>query len=365
MPPPDRNITLQRIADELGLSITTVSRSLGSEARRYRISRKTEEKVRQLARSLGFTPNHVARSLRLKKTATIGLVIPDISNPFFAAIVRQITIGARAYRYSVIVCDSQDNEDAEIESIELLRARGVEGIVLCPVGRSAEHLAAFQNGDMPIVLADRYFPGVQLPYVVSDNAKGAREAVDYLIENGHRRVVCLQGMRGVSPNEDRLRGYREAFAERQIPVDETLIVGDSFSEENGYVTTKLLLKADRQFTAVFSFSNMISLGVLRALDEEGLRVPYDVSLVSFDDHPYLAYLSSPMTAVVQRTNEMGKIAVKMLFDRIRSKENTPIQGGILLPASLVIRQSVSNLSMSSPRMNAERLPGDRQMGQTG
>ena len=188
----------------------------------------------------------------MKKTATIGLVIPDVSNPFFADIVRQIALGARDYHYSVIVCDSQESVELEIESLALLRGRGVEGIVLCPVGRSAEHLAAFVESGPPMVLADRYFPGLAMPYVASDNFAGASEATAHLIANGHRRIVCLQGSPGTSPNEDRVRGYRETLRAHGLPVDERLIAGDSFGQQNGYVTTKLLLKTARDFTAIFA-----------------------------------------------------------------------------------------------------------------
>lgn len=337
------SITLKRIADQLGLSTTTVSRALGGQARRYRIGRETERKVRELAQSLGFAPNQLARGLRLKRTSTIGLVIPDISNPFFAGIARQIALGARNSGYSVIVCDSQDTEGLEIESLELLRGRGVEGIVLCPVGRSAEHLARFEQDASPMVLVDRYFPGLQLPYVVSDNFAGARDAINHLIENGHRRIACLQGLCGTSPNEDRLRGYREAINAAGLPLDESLIVGDDFGEQSGYIATKLLLKSARDFTAIFAFSNLISLGVVRALAEEGLRIPADISLIAFDDQPYSAYLAAPMTTVAQSAAEMGQIAVKLLFDRIQSPERA-VQGGILLPTSLVVRRSVQDLS---------------------
>jgi LacI family transcriptional regulator len=337
------SITLKRIADELGLSITTVSRSLAGQARRYRISRETEKAVRDLARSLGFTPNHSARSLRLKKTSTIGLIIPDISNPFFAGIAREVALGAKESGYSVIISDSQDHETSEMELIELLRSRGVEGIVLCPVGQSAEHLADFELAEMPIVLVDRYFPGLRLPYVVSDNFAGAREMTSHLIDNGHRRIVCLRGLSGTSPNEDRLRGYQAALEAAGIPLDESLLAGDAFGEQSGYITMKLLLKAAANFTAVFAFSNQIAMGALRALSEEGRRIPDDVSIACFDDQPYAAYLATPMTAVAQRTSEMGKIAVRLLFDRIQSSGQT-IQGGILLPTDLVVRNSVRNLN---------------------
>jgi LacI family transcriptional regulator len=339
------SITLKRIADELGLSITTVSRSLAGQARRYRISRKTEKAVQDLARSLGFTPNHLARSLRLKKTTTIGLIIPDISNPFFAGIAREVALGAKESGYSVIISDSQNNETSEMELIELLRSRGVEGIVLCPVGQSAEHLADFEQAEMPIVLVDRYFPGLRLPYVVSDNFAGARDITLHLINNGHRRIVCLRGLSGTSPNEDRLRGYQAALETAGIPLDESLLAGDAFGEQSGYITMKLLLKAAANFTAVFAFSNQIAMGALRALSEEGRRIPDDVSIACFDDQPYAAYLATPMTAVAQRTSEMGKIAVRLLFDRIQSPGQI-IQGGILLPTDLVVRKSVRNLNES-------------------
>jgi len=350
------SITLKQIADRLGLSVTTVSRALGPEARRYRIGRETERRVRELAATLGFAPNPLARGLRLKKTDTIGVVIPDVSNPFFAAIVRQIALGARACRYSVIVCDSQDSEDLEVESLGVLRSRGVEGIVLCPVGRSAAHLAGYEKEGPPLVLADRYFPGLRIPYVASDNFTGANEAILHLIDNGHRRIACIQGLRGASPNEDRLRGYREALAAREIPLDEALLAGDSFDEQGGYIATKLLLKTTPGFTAIFAFSNLISLGAIRALSEEGLSIPDDVSMVSFDDQPYAAYLASPMTVVSQSSTEIGQIAFKLLLDRIRSPERA-LQGGILLPTRLVTRGSVRNLGPSETERSRHRVCG--------
>ncbi len=352
----ENRVTLKHIAKELGVSATTVSRVLSGKARQFRIGRETEAAVQRLAAEMNFRPNRVARGLRLNRTESIGLVIPDVSNPFFAGIAKEVALGARDCGYSVIICDSQESEEREIESLELLRERGAEGVVLCPVGRSAEHLSTFAGKHWPMVLADRYFPGLPLPYVVSDNHAGAREAVDYLIDNGHNRIACVQGSRGTSPNEDRLQGYREALTAKQIEVDETLVVGDGFGEQNGYISTKLLLKSAPDITAIFAMSNLISLGVLRAIAEEGLRVPEDISVVSFDDQPYSAYLASPMTAVALRCSEMGRIAVKLLFDRIQSPDRA-ISGGILLPTSLVIRGSVRNLLATQTEGSRHRVCG--------
>jgi LacI family transcriptional regulator len=331
--------TLQRIALLSGLSMTTISRVLSGQAERYRISKKTETAVRRLAKAHNFVPNQLARGLRLKRTHTIGLIIPDISNPFFAGIAHQVILGTRRYGYSVILCDSLDAIDLEMESLALLQSRSVEGVVLCPAGQSGDHLAGFVDGKLPIVLVDRFFPDLALPYVSSDNAFGARQATELLIKNGHRRIACLQGLRGTAPNEGRVRGYKEALVAHQIPVNENLIVGDSFAEQSGYIETKLLLRAEPDVTAILALSNLNALGAIRALAEEKRRIPDDVSIVAFDDTPYSAYLATPLTTVAQANSEMGEVAVKLLFDHIQSPAKKP-KGGILLPTNLILRESV-------------------------
>jgi LacI family transcriptional regulator len=338
--------TLKHIADQSGVSATTISRVLTGQAGRYRISKETEAAVRKLAKELDFVPNQLARGLRLKKTLTIGLVIPDISNPFFAGIAQQATLGTRKHGYSVILCDSQDSTELEIQSLTLLQSRNVEGVVLCPVGRSSDHLMEFVSGKLPIVLVDRFFPELPLPYVSSDNVHGAKQATELLIENGHRRIACLQGLRSTSPNEFRIAGYKEALAKHHIPIDETLIVGDSFTEQSGYIETKLLLKTQPDVTAILSLCNLNALGAIRALAEEKRNIPKDISIISFDDPPYSAYLATPMTTVAQSYSEMGEVAVKLLFDQIQSSRGQT-KGGILLPTSLVDRKSVKQLQSQS------------------
>jgi LacI family transcriptional regulator len=191
--------TLQLMAERTGLSATTFSRVLTGQAERYRISEKTETTVRKLARGFNFVPNQLARGLRLKKTLTIGLIVPDLSNPLFAAIAREVASASRKQGYSVFLCDSQDTTELEVEELSLLQSRRVDGVMLCPVGQSSRHLEEFVEGRLPIVLVDRFFPDLQLPYVSSDNVSGARQATELLIANGHRRVACLQGVHGTSP----------------------------------------------------------------------------------------------------------------------------------------------------------------------
>jgi LacI family transcriptional regulator len=340
--PPDAQPTLQGIAERSGFSVTTISRVLSGQADRYRISKGTAAAVRKIAKEVDFVPNQLARGLRLKKTLKVGLVIPDVSNPFFAGIARQVTLGARKHEYSVVLCDSQDNIDMELRSLALLQSQHVEGVVLCPVGQSGAHLARLAGGKLPIVLVDRYFPDLPFPYVSSDNVTGAKQATEFLLTNGHRRIACLQGLAGTSPNESRVRGYREALAKHQVPVDEALIVGDSFTEQSGYIETKLLLRNDPELTAIFALSNLNALGAIRALAEENRHIPDDISIISYDDPPYAAFLATPMTSIAQSYSEMGDVAVKLLFDQIQSTRGQS-RGGILLPTSLVVRKSVKQM----------------------
>lgn len=334
--------TLQQMADRTGVSVSTISRVLSGQADKYRISKETQEVILTLARQLNFVPNQLARGLRLKKTLTVGLVIPDISNPFFAGIAQQVTLGTHKHGYSVILCDSEDSSELEAQALTLLQSRNIEGVVLCPVGLSSKHLLPFFQNGLPMVLVDRFFPDVAISYVSSDNVTGARQATELLVASGHRRIICLQGLRGTSPNEFRVRGYKEALARHHIPVDQSLIVGDSFSEKSGYIETKLLLRLQPDVTAILALSNLNALGAIRALAEENRRIPDDISLVSFDDPPYAPFLSPPMTTVGQSYLEMGAVAVKLLFDQIQFPRRQGT-GGILLPTTMVLRQSVKKL----------------------
>jgi LacI family transcriptional regulator len=211
------------------------------------------------------------------------------------------------------------------------------------VGQSGRHLEQFAGGKLPLVMVDRFFPELPFAYVSSDNLGGARQATEFLLDHGHRRIVCLQGLPGTSPNESRVRGYTEALTKHQVAFDPRLVVGDSFSEQSGYIETKLLLRNEfAQITAILALSNLNALGALRALAEERRNIPEDVSVISFDDPPYAAYLATPMTTIAQSYSEMGEVAVKLLFDQIQSTRG-PSPGGILLPTSLVVRKSVRRL----------------------
>ena len=331
--------TLQKIADQLGFSVSTVSRVLNGKAATYRISKKTEAIILKAAKELNFIPNQLARGLRLQKTFTIGLVIPDISNPFFSSIARSVQIEARKLNYSIMLCDSQESTYHEIDSLQHLLSRKVDGLIISPVGEDDDHLQQINNDGMPLVVMDRQFPKLKCSKVFSDNYHGALEAVEYLIDHGHKKIACIQGLLSSSVNKERVRGFKDAHKNHNIPIDASLLLGDSFGERNGYLGAKLLLNNTIRPTAIFALSNLISLGAIRAINEDGLKIPEDISLISFDDHPYSDFLATPLTTIEQQNINMGKIAIKLLFDQMNSpKKFEPIQ--VKLPTKLIKRKSV-------------------------
>jgi LacI family transcriptional regulator len=334
--------TLKNIAERVNVSVPTVSRVLAGKAKEFRISKETAAAIKTAAKELGYTPNYLASGLRLRKTHTLGLVIPDISNPFFAGVAREIEKTARSYSYSIIFCDSEESTRLEAEAVALLQGRKVDGMLVCPVGQEAHHLRQLRERHLPLVLIDRVLPEIACPFVGSDNRRGAIDAVNYLLDNGHRSIACIQGLRNTSTNLERVRGYVDAFSARGMPVDESLIVGTSFGEETGYIETKLLLSRTHRPTALFAFGNLIALGALRALAEGNQRVPEDISLLSFDDQRYFSFLATPVTTIAQQSEEIGRIAVKLLVDEIRSP-GAHTEGGIFLPPRLITRSSVARI----------------------
>jgi LacI family transcriptional regulator len=332
------HLSLKSFARIVGFSETTVSRVLNHKAAAYRISKKTEETIVRRAQELGFSPDHLAASLRTHKTFTIGLILPDISNPFFAGIAGTVQIEARKRGYAVLLAESQENSAIEKNALAGLVQRHVDGFVILPVGQVHQHITDLYHQGHAAVIIDRYFPDSDVPFVTSDNYRGAVDAIDYMIECGHRHIACIQGFPYAMPTIERVRGYRDALGRADLPVREEWIVGDSYSEENGYLETKLLLKETFVPTALFALGNLIALGALRAIKEEKLAVPQDISLISFDDQPYSNFLATPMTTVSQQTSEMGKIAMNLLLRQMQDKER--VEEGIKLPTTLIIRSSV-------------------------
>ncbi len=335
--------TLNDIAKAAGVSVSTVSRVVNNKTEKYRISNKTKKLVIETAKKLNYRPNELARGLRLKKTHTIGLIVPDIANPFFSQVTRIIQTKAYQLGYSLIVCNTDENVETEIAQIELLRSKGIDGFILMPVGSDSDHIKKLLNSNFPIVLLDRCFDELRTNSVVVDNYKAAYNATEYLLKNGHRKIAIIQGIPRTYTSNARLNGYLDALKSFNVKIDEQYIVGKDFRRENGYIETKLLLNLEKPPTAIFTTSDLITLGALQAIFEERNLIPNDISIVSFDDIDFGPYLISPLTAVSQPKEMMGEMAVKLLLEDIKLKGKSE-KKRIVLPAELIVRKSVRMLN---------------------
>lgn len=311
-------VTLNDVAAEVGVSPSTASRALSGQASAYRISQSTADAIQAAAKRLGFRPSRVARSLRLKRSELVGVVVPDIANPFFAAIASEVTKAAEQAGFSVILADSQGHTSREATLMQELLARQVEALVVCPVGVDSTHLLRAKETGVPVVLVDRTFPDADFVQVTSKHAHGAKQAIRMLTSRGHRRIGVLQGLPGTLPNSARLDGVRQALAEAQLAFDPNLVVGDDYTEQSGIESARVLLAPERRVSALFAFSMLNAFGALRVAQEMNLRVPDDLSIVAFDDSPFADFMAVPVSTVTQDVARLGKCAGELIIQSIQS-----------------------------------------------
>lgn len=332
--------TLDTIARNTGFSKSTISRVLNNKAYSSRISRETVEIILGEAERCGYTPNLIAKNLRKNHTQTIGLLVPSLSNPYFAEIASVIISEAQKCGYTTLVSDTKEDEELQNSSITTLISRPVDGIIIVPCGNDPAYLEQTNSQCVPVILVDRYYENSPLPYVVTNNFQGGYLATSLLIKNGHRDIACIQGPPGATPNKKRIEGYLLVLKENGLE-DRATIVGNEFSVQNGYLETKLLLNNEKRPTAIFALSNTIGLGAIKAIREARLKIPDDISLVSYDNNIYLDYLEPSITRIGQMVDEMGKMAVKLLHESISGHKE--IRSQIELSPEMILRESVAPL----------------------
>lgn len=339
--------TISSIAKATGFSVSTVSRVLSGLANKYRISEETVAIIKKEAKVSNYTPSLIARSLRTRKTNTIGLVLPSIDNPFFANIASIIINEAKSKNYTIILADTLENEENEAECIESLTSRNIDGAIIIPCGKNVKDLEQIANQGVPVVLIDRFFTDTSLPYVSTDNYMGASMAMDHLINNGHQMIACIQGTPSTMPVILRVEGYKDKMQKHSL-TEFITVVGNSFTIENGYSETIKLIKAENRPSAIFTLSNTITLGAYKAIKEYGLRIPEDISIVCFDNHLYLDYIEPRVTRIAQPIDEISTLATKILIDAMENKteEKNIKDNQLLLPPSLILGNSVLKLSSS-------------------
>ncbi|MCM2369472.1 LacI family DNA-binding transcriptional regulator [Aporhodopirellula aestuarii] len=338
--------TLSQVAEKAGVSVSVASRSLNGHAKAYRISDATASRVKEAADQLGFRPSQTARSLRLKKTGLVGVVVPDLSNPFFASISQSIALSAEAEGYSVIVADSREQTEHEIRLLHQLEDRQVEALVVCPVGTESKHLQEINKRGTPVVLADRTFPNCNLAQVTSEHRVGAAKATRLLTAQGHRVIGVLQGLPGTLPNEQRLSGHAEALEEIGVAFDPSLTMGNNFTEASGFDSAKKLLVDRPDITAFFAFSTPNAMGALRAAMESSRLVPDDLSIVAFDDCPYADLMSVPLTTVRQDVDRIGQLAAELALRAAVGSTSRKRKRRHDVKTRVIVRNSISSVRHS-------------------
>lgn len=307
------------MAERLGYSATTISRVLSGKAEKYRISPDTVNAVLREARRCNYSPSVAAQSLRTRRSNTIGLLLPSVANPYFADMASVIITELNSAGYTTIVVDTMESEQRLSESARSLISRQVDGILAVPCGEKGMDLEML-SAQIPVVLIDRYYEDTSLPYVTTNNYQGGLDATRHLLSRGHTRISCIQGVQSSMPNKERVRGYMKAMKDEGL-AQEIDIIGNEFSVQNGYLETKLLMSQQQRPTAIFALSNTIMLGALKAIREAGLRIPEDVALISFDNNLYMDYMTPPITRISQPVEDMAKLAVKILLDKIKGASN--------------------------------------------
>ncbi|MBR6089590.1 MAG: LacI family DNA-binding transcriptional regulator [Anaerolineaceae bacterium] len=323
-------VTIKDIAEKTGVSYATVSRTLNNLSG---VSSATREKVLAAAYEMGYRPNIHARSLKTNKTYTIALLVPDISNPFFADIAYAVDEYASGYGYTTILCNTNWNVETETRQLEQLQNQRVDGIIYKPAGNSPLDLTRLS---IPSVLFS-CIPGENETYIEIDNYKGGQIAADHLIDCGYRNFAYIGGKKSSQSNGNRISGYCGRLKERGIEISADHVLYGGFSLESGYKLASDLVGAFPEVDGIFCGNDLIALGVLQYLMEKNMRIPEDIGVIGFDDIILAGLPQIQMTTIAQPRSLMGKYAAELLINLIENRENP--NHHIMLEPQLVVRRS--------------------------
>jgi LacI family transcriptional regulator len=329
-------VTLKTIAQEAGVSITCASNIINGKTREY--SEHTIKKIQKIAKDRQYIPNTIARSMKTNSTMTLGLILPDITNPYYPELAKSIEETAYDFGYNIIYINSNDNIKKEKEAFTLLIERMVNGIIYVPSFNTTEISPEIEKCHIPIVMVDRAIEIKGIAGTVSSNDRlGAELATQYLVDHGYRNIFFISGEQQSVKTSDRILGFSDTLVRNNIPFDEGCIAKGDYSVEFGYQATQKFLNSHR-CDAVFTASDTLAIGALQALNANNIKVPDTVALIGYDNIYFSKYLSPPLTTVEQPKYEMGIAAVQMLVKIIekRTVGNTTV----IIDPKLVIRGSV-------------------------
>ena len=342
--------TIREVAESARVSYATVSHVINNTRL---VSQETRERVLEAMAALNYRPNALARSLRQGKSNTIGLVLPDSANPFFAEISRSIEDEAFKKGYSVFLCNTELDTQRELLYVDVLSKNQVDGIIFVATGDQADSLDFLLRQNMPVVMIDRDVPNVEADAVLTDNQLGGFLATRHLVELGHKHIACIAGPSTITPSAERIIGYRKALEQAGLSYDDKLVLRGDYHAQSGMEITYSILKMNPRPTAIFAMNDLMALGALRAAAEAGYSVPRDLAVVGYDNLELARFTNPPLTTISQPKKEIGAQAVNLLVDRISQKSRPPRR--LVLAPELIIRRSTKEhdgfMASSAPGLN--------------
>lgn len=330
-----KRATINDVAKEAGVSKTTVSHVINNT--RF-VEEETRNRVLKAIDDVGFQPSLIARSLTTNQTRTIGFIVSDATNTFFGDVLRGIEDILHSQNYSIMVCNTDEILEREDHYLNLMLGQRVDGIIAAATSQKWESLSRAESFRIPIILVDRYYEGLDFPFVGVDNQNGARLGTQCLIDSGHQQIGMLAGFQRLSTMRERLTGFKQALSDAGLELCPEWILESPLSIEDGVAAARKVLTLPHRPTALFVSNNLLSLGALMAIKELGLSCPEDIALVGFDDHPWSVVSNPPLTVVRQPSRQVGQIAATILLD-ILVNNNQPEHLITQLPCELVVRQS--------------------------
>jgi LacI family transcriptional regulator len=330
----DRPTTIKDVALHAAVSVATVSAVMNEN--KY-VSPELVDRVRESIAALGYQRNSFARGLKTQVSHSIGLIVPDITNPFYTNIVRGVADVANAHNYSVILGNTDEDPEKEKKYLQLLDSRQADGLIIAVTDHSHEYLQSLPIQNLALVSIDRSLFDLGIDTVMVDNRTGAQTAIEHLIALGHRRIGIVTGVRGIAPTEERLLGYTDALEKHGIAVDPALIAVAYPRVEGGKCGTTQLLSLAERPTALFIMAGIMVIGALQALANFGLHCPEDIALASFDDFVWASVMRPHLTVVDQPTYEIGQQSAHLLFERLQDRERAPRE--VRLRTQLIVRES--------------------------
>lgn len=334
---PRKTVTLKDVAAAANVSRATAARALN----RYGyVGDEAALRVFEAADRLGYRGNRVAQALRRGDLPLVGFIPGDIQNPFFARIAHDLDVHLRQHRHNLLIASSEEDVEQEKELLDSLRALSVRGMIVAPTSAAeTKHFESMSREGTPLIMIDRYAEGISCDSILVDNEGGAREAIDYLIANGHRRIAFLGDEARIFTAQERLSGYRQSLAAHGIEVDERLIAVSRSTIKHSVDATIRLFSHERKPTAIFTVDSLMTQGALVGLRTMGLSVPRDVSLVGFDDFDLATFIDPQITVVAQPISKIGPLAAETLLKRIEGDMSEPQHRRFA--TKLIVRGSVA------------------------